>query len=189
MACLSVRQYTKAWQFAPPCPNRNRPTPLARELDDVIDAIARLARSEDSPGRFYPALLEQIVSALAAVGGAIWTLGTEGNLQQECLVNPPKPWSCGSLNEAAGHGELIERAVASGEPRLLPPQRKASPGDPWANPSDALLIFCPWHVDHAPAGMIELFQRPARDRGPSTGILSFWRSSRSSPPSSTATAS
>ena len=39
-----------------------------RELDDVIDGIARLARSEESSARFYPLLLERIASALAASG-------------------------------------------------------------------------------------------------------------------------
>jgi multidrug efflux pump subunit AcrA (membrane-fusion protein) len=144
-----------------------------RELDDVIDAIARLARSEESPNRFYSSLLERIISALSAAGGAIWTRDAGGNLLQECLVNPPQPWSCQNLNEIAGHGELIERVAASGEPRLFPPGRKSSPADPAANPTDTLLILVPWQVDRASAGLIELFQRPGAGPAAEHGYLEF----------------
>jgi multidrug efflux pump subunit AcrA (membrane-fusion protein) len=144
-----------------------------RELDDVIDGIARLARSEESPARFYTLLLERIASALAATGGAIWTQDAEGQLQQECLANPPAPWSCENLKDIPGHDKLVECILASGEPRLVPPQRRPSSGDPTANPTDALLILFPWQVDGAPAGLIELFQRPDGGPGAEQGYVEF----------------
>ena len=144
-----------------------------RELDDVIDEIARLARSEESPARFYPLLLERIASALAALGGAIWTRDAEGQLQQQCLANPPAPWSCDNLQEIPGHDQLIDRILASGEPRLVPPQRRPSPGDPMANPTDALLILFPWQIDGVPAGVIELFQRPGGGPLAEQGYIEF----------------
>jgi len=157
----------------PSAPERQLTDATWRDLDDVIDAIAKLARSEESAARFYPLLLTQVISALAATGGAVWTRNADGNLQQECLVNPPQPWTCASLNEIPGHADLIEGVIASGEPELLPPQRKPPPGDPSANPTDTLLILCPWHVDRAPAGLIELFQRPGGGPGAEHGYLEF----------------
>ncbi len=144
-----------------------------RELDDVIDGIARLARSEESSARFYPLLLERIASALAAAGGAIWTRNAEGRLRQECLANPPAPWSCDNLQDMPGHDELIEGILASGEPRLVSPQRRPSPGDPTTNPTDTLLILFPWHVDGAPSGLIELFQRPGGGPRAEQGYVEF----------------
>ncbi len=163
-----------------------------RDLDDVIDAIAKLARSEESAARFYPSLLTQVISALAATGGAVWTRNADGNLQQEWLANPPQPWTCENLNEIPGHADLIERVIASGEPELLPPQSRNGditdlperpegcfaqisdvPVYALANPTDSLLILCPWHVDRVPAGLIELFQRPGGGPSAEHGYLEF----------------
>ena len=88
-----------------------------------------------------------------------------------------------------GHDELIEGILASGEPRLVPPQRRPSPGRSNANPTDTLLILFPWQVDRAPAGLIELFQRPGGGPSAEQGYVEFLDSSPSSWPSSTATAS
>jgi multidrug efflux pump subunit AcrA (membrane-fusion protein) len=126
----------------------------------VIEGIAKLAPTEESPGRFYPALLEKLISALAADGGVIWTRDAQGGLKQECLVNPPDLWSGQDVVEAAAHQRLVETVLATGEPQLIPPNRKPAPGEKLANPTDALLILFPWRVDQTPAGLIEIFQRP-----------------------------
>ena len=157
------------------------PEPLSTEaawgdLDDVIGSLAKLAKSEDSPARFYPALLERLISALAAEGGAIWTPDPDGNLQPQCLVNPPQPWTSHDLSEAPGHRGLIESVIAAGSPQLIPPRRKPSPvpgAAGSANPTETLLILFPWQVDQTPAGLIELFQRPGVGPRAERGYLEF----------------
>ncbi len=143
------------------------------DLDAVIETIAKLAKSEESPARFYSALLERVISALAAEGGAIWTRDAGGKLQRRCEVNSPVALSDGERDEAAGHGGVIERVMASGRPQLIPPHRKPSAGDPTANPTNALLILFPWRVDGTPAGAIELFQRPGGGPSAERGYLEF----------------
>ncbi len=143
------------------------------DLGDVIEAIAKLAKSEDSPARFYSALLERVISALAAEGGAIWTRDAAGRLQRRCEVSPPEAFSAGERDEAAGHAALIERVMATGRPQLIPPHRKPSAGDPTANPTNALLILFPWRVDNMTAGVIELFQRPGGGPRAERGYLEF----------------
>jgi biotin carboxyl carrier protein len=143
------------------------------DLDDVIETIAKLAKSEQSPAGFYPALLERLISALAAEGGAIWARDADGKLRQEIVVNPPESLSCDGLEEGNWHGALVERVMATGRPQLVPPHRKPSPGDPWANQTDKLLILFPWRVDHASAGVIELFQRPGGGPRAERGYLEF----------------
>jgi multidrug efflux pump subunit AcrA (membrane-fusion protein) len=144
-----------------------------RELDEVIEEIAQLAKSEESPGRFYSALLERLVSALAAEGGAIWTRDSGGQVEQQCLVNPPRLLNGEDLNGSPGHKDLIEGVLSSGLPQVVPPQRKASPGDPTGNPTGTLLILFPWRVDQAPAGVIELFQRTGGGPKAEQGYLEF----------------
>src|SRR5208337_535126 len=106
-----------------------------REIGHQVDSISQLAKSEESPGKFYAALIERLVAALAAQGGAIWTRDGSGKLQQECLVNPPHPWICSGQTGESSHGDLVSNVLASGQPRLVPPQWKPSPSDPTANPT------------------------------------------------------
>jgi biotin carboxyl carrier protein len=143
------------------------------DLDDVIETIARLARSEESTGRFYPALLERLVSALAAEGGAIWTRDADGKLQPQSFANPPAAYSCGDKDADFARAAMIERVMSAGRPQLIPPHRKPSPGDPSANPTDSLVILFPWNVDRTPAGLIELFQRPGGGPRAERGYLEF----------------
>ena len=106
---------------SPPAAKTESTEATWREIDQVIESIAKLAKSEESPGRFYAVLMEQIVSGLAALGGAVWTRDADGKLRQECLVNPPHPWICNDQPDVPRHGDLVRRVLESGEPRLVPP--------------------------------------------------------------------
>lgn len=143
-----------------------------REIDQVVDSIAQLARSEESPRKFYTALLEHLIAAMAAQGGAVWIQTANDQLRQECLIGPPHPWLAEDCGEPR-HSEVIGVVLKSGRPRLVGPQREASAADPIANPTSAMLILFPWCVDQIPVGLIELFQRP--DVGPQVqqGYIQF----------------
>ena len=150
-----------------------------REIDQVVDSIAQLAKAEESPRKFYATLLERLLAALAAQGGAIWIQAAKGQLRPECLVGPPHPWLSvdgGPAHCTQGgprHSDVVAGVLKSGQPRLIGPQRQASATDPIANPTSALLILFPWRVDGIPVGVIELFQRA--DGGPQVqqGYLQF----------------
>jgi biotin carboxyl carrier protein len=144
-----------------------------REIDQVVDGIAQLAKTEESPRKFYAALLERLIAALVAQGGAIWSVAASGQLRQECLVSPPHPWLGEDGGDPPRHSDVIGLVLKSGQPRLIGPQRQASAADPVANPTAAMLILFPWCVDGAPVGLIELFQRA--DGGPQVqqGYLQF----------------
>ncbi len=170
-------------ESSPPAAKTESTEATWREIDQVIESIAKLAKSEESPGRFYAVLMEQIVSGLAALGGAVWTRDADGKLRQECLVNPPHPWICNDQPDVPRHGDLVRRVLESGEPRLVPPttmrtwcpRPSADPegAPPTANPTDVLLILFPWCVDQAPAGLIELFQRAGGGPQIEQGYLRF----------------
>ena len=52
-----------------------------QEIRQLVAEIAGMARSETEPEQFYETLLTKAVSALAAVGGAVWELDDEGTLE------------------------------------------------------------------------------------------------------------
>jgi hypothetical protein len=45
-----------------------------------VHEIADLSRSEIAPAEFYDAMLNKVVAALAAPGGAVWTLSDTGGI-------------------------------------------------------------------------------------------------------------
>jgi multidrug efflux pump subunit AcrA (membrane-fusion protein) len=145
--------------IAPPPHDQDSIDATWREIDEVVAWIAQLAKEEEAPQKFYAATLERLVSALAAHGGAIWTRGANGDIQQQCLLNPPDPWICEDQSHLPRHADLVRRVFESGQPRLISPQWKPSASDPIANPTCALLVLVPWRVDQNPVGLIELFQR------------------------------
>ena len=58
-----------------------------REIQGLVQEIAELSRSEISPAEFYDAMLNKVVAALAAPGGAVWTMSDTGGLQLAYQIN------------------------------------------------------------------------------------------------------
>ncbi|MFW5692745.1 MAG: hemolysin D, partial [Thermoguttaceae bacterium] len=51
-----------------------------QQIRSIVGEIARLAKADVAPEEFYQEFLTRIVSALAAVGGAVWTVNEENRL-------------------------------------------------------------------------------------------------------------
>ena len=49
-----------------------------RQIRGLVEEIAALSKKRVSADEYYPEFLNRVVEALAAVGGAVWTIG-EGN--------------------------------------------------------------------------------------------------------------
>ena len=79
----------RAWQFALPHRTALDRGRFAQTMTWSTASPGSRGR-EDSPARFLPGILERVISALAATAGPIWTRGRDGQLPQECLVNPPR---------------------------------------------------------------------------------------------------
>ena len=58
-----------------------------REIQGLVHEISELSRSEISPADFYDAMLNKVVAALAAPGGAVWTIADAGGLQLAYQIN------------------------------------------------------------------------------------------------------
>jgi Barrel-sandwich domain of CusB or HlyD membrane-fusion/GAF domain len=135
------------------------------EIRLLVQEIALLAQQEIPPEEFYAGFLGRIVSAMAAVGGAVWTSGENGlslayqvNLAGAELDNTP-----------AGrqqHSRLLQKAMSSGNAQLVSPRAGGGGEESEGNPSAHLVVLAPLRVEQEVVGLVEIFQRPGG--GPTT---------------------
>ncbi len=149
-----------------------------REIQGIVQQIADLSRSDITSEQFYDEFLNKVVSALAALGGAVWTLGA-GGLQLSYQINLR---NIGLLDNPIGqtqHGRLLLQSIKSPEGMLVSPHSGHSGGtdiddeQAAANPTDFLLILMPVFNDQGPQGVVEVFQRPGARPATQRGYLKF----------------
>jgi len=142
------------------------------QIDELVEAVARLSSSQSSPRDFYAQLMDRIVPALAAVGGAVWTTEPGGSLQLQYQVNLPNTL-LSEGEQGQRHAQLIQAALRTGKARLVPPKSGPADGQQGANPTEFVLVLCPWRLDEVPAGVVEVFQRPGTSPSAQQGYLRF----------------
>jgi len=150
-----------------------------QQIRSLVAEIAQLSKTEVAPEEFYGQFLPRVVSALAAVGGAVWTVNPEGRLALQYQINIQDTKLRENEEHQAQHSRLLYKVLADGVEVLYPP--RSGPGDvepvagetPPANPTDFLLIFGVLKTDLERVGIIEIFQRS--EVGPNTqkGYLRF----------------
>jgi multidrug efflux pump subunit AcrA (membrane-fusion protein) len=150
-----------------------------QQIRSLVAEIAQLSKRDVSPEEFYGEFLPRIVSALAAVGGAVWTVNPEGQLALQYQINLQETRLRESEEAQSQHARLLYKMLAASEGTLVPPH--SGPGQvdqldneaPAANPTDFLLVFGLLKTDLETVGLVEIFQRS--EAGPSTqkGYLKF----------------
>jgi biotin carboxyl carrier protein len=139
-----------------------------QQIRGIVREIEGLARAEISPEEFYEGFLHRVVAALAAVGGAVWTLDEDGRLALSSQINLAETRLHESEEDQHKHGKLLRKILSSGEGTVVQP-RFASPDDDGGNPTDALLVLAILKSDTEVRGLVEIFQRsggrPAVERG------------------------
>jgi multidrug efflux pump subunit AcrA (membrane-fusion protein) len=152
-----------------PSPHEFSTEPAAsREIEDLLDELARLAASDLSVRQFHELLLERAVQGLAAVGGAIWLRSSDGQIHLECQFRLDAIPLAENWADAQRHTQLLAAVLAKNEGRVVAP-RSTLVGEPQTvNPTDYLLVLAPLPggtgqrsrpVEGA-SGLIEVFQRP-----------------------------
>lgn len=125
-----------------------------QEVEDLLDEMARLAKSDMAAGEFHRLLIERLVPAVGVSGAAIWT-GTPGELRLEYQVNLTSGKTLPSREALAAHQAPLEDVLHSREPRVVPPGADTADG---GEASLGWLIFHPFQAGTS-AGAIELVQR------------------------------
>ncbi|MGW8258320.1 MAG: GAF domain-containing protein, partial [Thermoguttaceae bacterium] len=144
-----------------------------QQIRSLVAEIAQLSKSEISPEEFYSEFLNRLVSALAAVGGVVWTTNEDGRLALQYQINLQQANLRLREEDEARHSRLLYKALASGEGSLVPPH--SGPDDPEqpGNPTNYLLLLGPLKNDLQTVGVVEIFQRSDAMPSAQKGYLRF----------------
>ena len=145
-----------------------------QQIRGLVNEIAALSRQELDPAVFYGEFLQRVITALAAVGGAVW-IKSEGSsgLELKYQINLKHSFPQEDGDDLTRHARLLHRVVREGEDLLVPPYSGA-PGDEEAgNPTAYLLVLAPIRDDQQIAGVVEIFQRPTSGPASQRGYLRF----------------
>ena len=144
-----------------------------QQIRSLVAEIAELAKADVAPQQFYTQFLDRVVSALAAVGGAVWTRDDEGRLSLQYQINLQETRLLESEAAQRRHARLLGHVLQTETPVLAPPQSGGSGDDEPANPTDFLLVLALLKTDLETVGIVEVFQR--NEGGPNTqrGYLRF----------------
>ena len=58
-----------------------------QQIRGLVQEIAQLSRSDLEPDQYYAEVMHRIVTALAAIGGAVWTINNERQLRLDYQIN------------------------------------------------------------------------------------------------------
>jgi multidrug efflux pump subunit AcrA (membrane-fusion protein) len=148
-----------------------------QQIRSLVAEIAQLSKSDVAPEEYYEQFLTRVVSALAAVGGAVWTLNTEGQLALQYQINIQETGLRENQKHQAQHARLLYKVLSDGEATLAPPHSgpgESADGQPAAgNPTDFLLILGVLKTDLETVGLVEIFQRGEAALATQKGYLRF----------------
>lgn len=149
-----------------------------REIQGLVHEIAELSRSQTSLAEFYDAMLNKVVAALAAPGGAVWTVSDAGGLQLVYQINLRETGLIDNPIGQAQHGRLLRQVLEGAEGALVAPHSGSGEAtdhdeNAAANPTDFLLVLAPVHNDQGPQGVVEVFQRSGARVTTQRGYLRF----------------
>lgn len=143
-----------------------------RQIRALVNEVVELSKSNMPASEFYPAVLQRIVNALAAVGGAIWLLDGEAGLRLAHQIQISPNLIDPQNEEAIQHGRLLTRLIMQGRGELIPPM-SSSLAEGEGNPTRFLLVTAPLQSPKQSVGLIEIFQRPDSAPDAQRGYLKF----------------
>ncbi|HUT93152.1 MAG TPA: biotin/lipoyl-binding protein, partial [Thermoguttaceae bacterium] len=144
-----------------------------QQIRMLVGEISQLAKSEIAPEEFYGEFLPRVVSALAAVGGAVWVMEDQGRLALGYQINLQQTRLRESEDDQIRHGRLLQKVLASGEGAVVPPHSGAAGDDQGGNPTEFLLVLAPLKAAEETVGVVEVFQRPNTRPATQKGYLRF----------------
>ncbi len=144
-----------------------------QQIRGLVSEIAQLAKSELEPGEFYAAFMQKIVSALAAHGGAVWSMSDAGDASILYQINIAGDLLDDDSEEAVRHKKLLQVVSHSNEAQLIPPNSGFGEDGAIGNPTEHLLVLAPLAGDQGVEAVVEVFQRPNAQPATQRGYLRF----------------
>jgi len=144
-----------------------------QQIRSLVNEIAALSKQDLAPQEFYSEFLNRVVPALAAVGGAVWTINDENRLALQYQINIQETGLREDEEAQKQHSRLLYKAMSAPEGMLVPPHSGAGDDEAVANPTNFLLLLGALRTDLEVVGVLEIFQRG--DAGPTTqrGYMRF----------------
>ena len=144
-----------------------------QQIRGLVQQIAQLSRSDIDAEQFYSEVLHKIVTALAAQGGAVWTITPDKRLKLDYQINLDRALLDTETDSAQKHLRLLQNIIQSGEAKLAPPQSGGEEPNSPGNPTNSLLVLAPMQTDDSVEGVLEIFQRPDSQPASQQGYLRF----------------
>lgn len=147
-----------------------------QEIQSLVQDVVALSKSEIEEVDFFAALLEKSISALAAIGGVVWTLEEGQPFKLQYQVNLQQTGLAASQTAQTQHAKLLGNIAKRGEPIIVPPHSGAGEGpedEGAANPTEYLLVVAPIRTDRGVDGLVEIFQRVGARPTTQRGYLRF----------------
>src|SRR6056297_520397 len=144
-----------------------------KQIRVLVNEIAALGKSGVPAEEYYPQFLQRVVTALAAVGGAIWLLDDDRNVRLQYQINMADSLLDEQGDDAMRHRRLVRRVASANQSLLVPPYSGTTDGEAEGNPSRYLLVLTPLSHDKKVDGLIEVFQRPEAAPATQQGYLRF----------------
>ncbi|MCU0715611.1 MAG: hypothetical protein MUD03_05740, partial [Pirellula sp.] len=135
--------------------------------------ITELSKSDLKAADYYPAVLQKIIAALAAEGGAVWVIDQDGAMRLAHQIQLDPHLMQSDRPEAIQHGRLLSRLISQGRAELVPPQSGSGDPDGEANPTPHLLVTAPLIANKQPVGLLEILQRANSPAEAQRGYLRF----------------
>jgi len=127
-----------------------------QQIEEMLDQLARAAKSAASRHEFYVFLLNQVVPVFAASGGAIWTSAGGEELKLENQLNLIAGTSIAARHVLASHQAIVEGVLRTGQPRAVPPRSDAANSGSAASPIESWIICYPFQLGARASGAIEI---------------------------------
>ena len=144
-----------------------------QQIKGLVREISQLSKSGTEADQYYTAVLQRIISALAAHGGAVWSLTPDRKLRIDSQIQVDPRLLDATSEDSMRHFRLLQQILTSGEPRLVPPRSSFGEEGQFGNPTDTLLVLAPLRTNEAIEGVIEIFQRPDSVPQAQKGYLRF----------------
>jgi hypothetical protein len=144
-----------------------------RRIRTLVSEITELSKSETKAADYYPAILQRIISALAAEGGAVWLVDPDGAMRLAHQIQLDPILMQSGTPESTQHGRLIGRLMVQGRAELVPPYSGSGEADGEGNPTAHLLVTAPLASNKQTVGLLEILQRANSPAEAQRGYLRF----------------
>jgi multidrug efflux pump subunit AcrA (membrane-fusion protein) len=131
-----------------------------QQILHCMKEVAQRAAEDIPAEEFFKHFLQRSVSAMAAIGGAVWTFNPEGQLALRAELAFQEAGIHNAPDAQAKHSRLLHTVLQGGRPVIVMPFANVGDEDTIGNPTRFILLFSILHNGLETVGLVEILQRP-----------------------------